>query len=105
MDLSVDMNLKVFLPFQICFALLISMAITISKSSGLSNGQTLIKSFKIDANDLKHLRKQLDAYDTELTWRYMDFCLEKLEKMISELNEKEKSMKSLLEKINELIKM
>ena len=98
------MNLKVLLPFQICFALLISMAITISKSNGLSNGQTLIKSFKIDDNDLKHLKKQLDAYDTELMWRYMDFCLKKLEKMMSELNEKEKNVKSLLETINELIK-
>ena len=98
------MNLKVLLPFQISFALLISMAITISKSNGLSNGQTLIKSFKIDDNDLKHLKKQLDAYDTELMWRYMDFCLKKLEKMMSELNEKEKNMKSLLETINELIK-
>ena len=98
------MNLKLLLPFQICFALLISMAITISKSNGLSNGQTLIKSFKIDDNDLKHLKKQLDAYDTELMWRYMDFCLKKLEKMMSELNEKEKNMKSLLETINELIK-
>ena len=98
------MNLKALLPFQICFALLISMAITISKSNGLSNGQTLIKSFKIDDNDLKHLKKQLDAYDTELMWRYMDFCLKKLEKMMSELNEKEKNVKSLLETINELIK-